>query len=136
MRTNPHTYCPIRTCTVVALRDAVAAGDIEMADATLRDFPDGRWVTVTPLCGLPNDEMLVVEVTGEADIELIAVMVTASVAWFDTQPMLLDVHHHLGQLLADSVDLHHPAPVSIDGDDDLADMDIDDDPYEEVSPWD
>jgi hypothetical protein len=135
MRTNPHTYCPIRTCTVITLRDAVAAGDVEMADATLREFPEGRWVTVTPMFALPNDEMLVVEVTGEADIEPIAAMVTATMAWFMTQPMLLAVHHNLGQLLADSVDLHHPALASIDVND-SADIDPDDDPVEEVVPWD
>lgn len=134
MRTNPHTDCPIRTCTVTALRDAVAAGEIEMADTTLREFPEGRWVTVTPLCGLPSDELLVVEVTGETDSEQVAVMVTATMAWFTTQPMLLAVHHNLGQLLADSIDLHHPVLASIDDIDDQADVDADDDdPFEGVA---
>jgi len=133
MRTTPHTICPIRTCTVTALRDAVAAADIEMADSTLSEFPSGRWVTVTPLCPLPNDLLLVVEITGETDGAPVAAMVTASMAWFINQPMLLAVHHNLGQLLADSIDLHHRALASIDDVDHQADIDGDDGPLEEVA---
>lgn len=109
MRTNPNTECPIRTCTVIALGHAVNTGDVEMAESTLRHFPIDTWVTVTPLGGLPGDDALVVEITTETDDGAVAAMVTASKSWFMVQPTLLTVHHNLGRLLADSVDLSHPA---------------------------
>ena len=128
MRTNPLTSCPIRTCTVTALRGAVATGEVEMAVATLDEFPEGRWVTITPLLAMPDEALLVVEITAETDSQLITAAVTASMEWLMSQPSLLAVHHHLGRLLADSVDLEHPALAPVD---DVGDQ-TDTDPMEDV----